>query len=38
LGYLAYAYAQAGRREEAEKLMAEGPMLYQTGVVRSNSR
>jgi hypothetical protein len=27
-GYLAYAYAKAGRREEAEKLMAEGPMLY----------
>ena len=27
-GYLAYAYAKAGRREEAEKLMAEGPTLY----------
>jgi TolB-like protein len=27
-GYLAYAYARAGRREEAEKLMAEAPILY----------
>ena len=27
-GYLAYAYAKAGRREEAEKLMIEGPALY----------
>jgi TolB-like protein/Flp pilus assembly protein TadD len=27
-GYLAYAYGRAGRREEAEKLMAEAPMLY----------
>ena len=27
-GYLAYAYAMAGRRTEAEKLMAEGPLRY----------
>jgi tetratricopeptide (TPR) repeat protein len=27
-GYLAYAYARAGRREEAEKLIAEAPGLY----------
>ncbi len=27
-GYLSYAYARAGRREEAEKLMAEAPALY----------
>jgi predicted Zn-dependent protease len=27
-GYLAYAYAKAGRRVEAEKLMAEAPALY----------
>ena len=27
-GYLANAYARAGRRAEAEKLMAEAPMLY----------
>jgi TolB-like protein/Flp pilus assembly protein TadD len=27
-GYLAYAYARAGRRAEAEKLMDEGPKLY----------
>ncbi len=27
-GYLAYAYGKASRRAEAEKLMAEGPMLY----------
>jgi serine/threonine-protein kinase len=27
-GYLAHAYARAGRRAEAQKLMAEGPMLY----------
>ncbi len=27
-GYLAYAYAKAGRRGEAEKLMAEAPTLY----------
>jgi adenylate cyclase len=27
-GYLAYAYARAGRRAEAEKLMAEAPSLY----------
>ncbi|HEY2842518.1 MAG TPA: tetratricopeptide repeat protein, partial [Bryobacteraceae bacterium] len=27
-GYLAYAYAKAGRREEAEKLMAEAPILH----------
>jgi TolB-like protein len=27
-GYLAYSYAKAGRREEAEKLMIEGPALY----------
>jgi TolB-like protein len=26
-GYLAYAYARAGRRPEAEKLMAEAPVL-----------
>ena len=28
-GYLAYAYGKAGRRAEAEKLMAEAPALYQ---------
>jgi TolB-like protein/Tfp pilus assembly protein PilF len=28
-GYLAYAYGKAGRRAEAEKLMAEAPMLYE---------
>jgi hypothetical protein len=28
-GYLAYAYGTAGRRADAEKLMADGPMLYQ---------
>ena len=28
-GYLAYAYGKAGRRTDAEKLMADGPMLYQ---------
>lgn len=27
-GYLAYAYARAGKREDAEKLMTEGPALY----------
>jgi len=27
-GYLAYVYAKVGRREEAEKLMAEAPKLY----------
>lgn len=27
-GYLAYAYARAGRRAEAEKLMSEAPTLY----------
>ena len=27
-GYLAYAYAKAGRRAEAEKLMIDGPRLY----------
>jgi len=27
-GYLVYAYARAGRRAEAEKLMTEAPMLY----------
>jgi predicted Zn-dependent protease len=27
-GYLAYAHERAGRREEAEKLTAEAPMLY----------
>jgi TolB-like protein/Flp pilus assembly protein TadD len=27
-GYLAYAYARAGRRAEAEKLMTEAPALY----------
>jgi serine/threonine-protein kinase len=27
-GYLAYAYERAGRREQAEKLKAEAPMLY----------
>ena len=27
-GYLAFAYARAGRREEAEKLIAEAPGLY----------
>jgi TolB-like protein len=27
-GYLAYAYAKAGQREKAEKLMAVGPMLH----------
>jgi len=27
-GYLAYAYSKAGQREEAEKLMAEGPTRY----------
>jgi TolB-like protein len=27
-GYLAYAYARAARRAEAEKLMADGPTLY----------
>ena len=27
-GYLAYAYARAGRRAEAEKLVAEAPALY----------
>jgi TolB-like protein len=28
-GYLAYAYGKAGRRGEAEKLMADAPMLYE---------
>jgi TolB-like protein/Flp pilus assembly protein TadD len=28
-GYLAYAYGKAGRRAEAEKLMADAPGLYQ---------
>jgi TolB-like protein len=28
-GYLAYAYGKAGRRAEAEKLMADAPTLYQ---------
>jgi len=27
-GYLAYAYAKSGRRADAEKLMAEGPILH----------
>ena len=27
-GYMAYAYARAGQRTEAEKLMADAPMLY----------
>jgi TolB-like protein len=27
-GYLAYAYARAGRRAQAEKLMVEGPLLH----------
>ena len=27
-GYLAYSYGKAGRRAEAEKLMADAPMLY----------
>ena len=27
-GFLAYAYARAGRRDDAEKLMAEGPKLH----------
>lgn len=28
-GYLAYAYGKAGRRAEAEKLMADAPLLYE---------
>ena len=28
-GYLAYAYGKAGRRAQAEKLMADAPGLYQ---------
>lgn len=27
-GYLAYAYARAGRRAEVEKLIVEAPILY----------
>jgi tetratricopeptide (TPR) repeat protein len=27
-GYLAYAYARAGRRDEGERLMVEGPILH----------
>jgi len=27
-GYLAYAYAKSGRRADAQKLMAEGPILH----------